>query len=92
MKAQAQQLQHDLAKIMRRFGRQCRGKGKGFVTLVRQTEKHLLEVGHQVLPLAQAAPECLHGGLAVGLQLDQPPGQPQLLRVVAGIALQARQQ
>ena len=43
LQAQAQQLQHDLQKMMRRFGRQCRGMGKVFVTLVRQTEAQLLE-------------------------------------------------
>jgi len=46
---------------MRRFGRQCRGMGKVFVTLVRQTETHLLEMGQPVLALARAAQECLHG-------------------------------
>jgi hypothetical protein len=46
---------------MRRFGRQCRGMSKVFVTLVRQTETQLLEVGLQVLPLARAAQACLHG-------------------------------
>jgi hypothetical protein len=46
---------------MRRFGRQCRGMGKVFVTLVRQTETQLLAMGQQVLPLARAAQECLHG-------------------------------
>jgi hypothetical protein len=46
---------------MRRFGRQCRGMGTVFVTLVRQTETQLLELGAQVLPLAQAAHACLHG-------------------------------
>lgn len=46
---------------MRRFGRQCRGQGKVFVTLVRQTEKALLEAGQQVLPLARAAQERLQG-------------------------------
>jgi hypothetical protein len=46
---------------MRRFGRQCRGMGKVFVTLVRQTETQLLAMGAQVLPLARAAQECLHG-------------------------------
>jgi hypothetical protein len=53
---------------MRSFGRQCRGKGKVFVTLVRQTEKHILEVGQQVLPLARTAQERLHsaGQLAEG--------------------------
>jgi hypothetical protein len=55
LKAQAQQLQHDLAKIMRRFGRQCRGQGKVFVTLVRQTEKQLLETGQPMGLLARAA-------------------------------------
>jgi len=60
LQAQAQQLQHDLQKIMRRFGRQCRGMGKVFVTLVRQTETQLLEHGRQVLPLARAVQERLH--------------------------------
>lgn len=45
---------------MRRFGRQCRGMGTVFVTLVRQTETPLLERGRQVLPLAQAVQERLH--------------------------------
>jgi hypothetical protein len=40
---------------MRRFGRQCRGKGKVFVTLVRQTETQLLATGQQVVLLARAA-------------------------------------
>jgi hypothetical protein len=59
LQAQAQQLQHDLEKLMRRFGRQCRGMGNVFVTLVRQTETQLLEHGRQVLPLARAVQECL---------------------------------
>ena len=46
---------------MRRFGRQCRGMGKVFVTLVRQTETQLLELGQPVLALARAAQACLHG-------------------------------
>jgi hypothetical protein len=54
-------LQHDLAKRMRHFGRQCRGMGTVFVTLVHQTETHLLELGQPVLALAQAAEACLQG-------------------------------
>jgi len=50
---------------MRRFGRQCRGMGNVCVTLVRQTETRLLEMGAQVLPLAQAAQEYLHGATHV---------------------------
>ncbi len=46
---------------MRGFGRQCRGIGHVFVTLVRRTETHLLEMGEQVLPLARAAQAYLHG-------------------------------
>jgi hypothetical protein len=52
---QAQQLQFELAKLMRRFGRQCRGQGKVFVSLVRQTETHLLTTGAPVVTLAQTA-------------------------------------
>jgi hypothetical protein len=44
-----------LAKLMRRFGRQCRGQGKVFVKLVRQTETHLLTTGAPVGTLAQTA-------------------------------------
>lgn len=54
---------------MRRFGRQCRGIGQVFVTLVRRTETQLLEMGAQVLPLARAAQEYLHG--ATHLSADQ---------------------
>jgi hypothetical protein len=46
---------------MRRFGRQCRGMSKVFVTLVRQTETQLLERGQPVLALARAAQAHLHG-------------------------------
>jgi hypothetical protein len=54
---------------MRRFGRQCRGMGKVFVTLVRQTETQLLEMGQPVLTLARAAQDSLHG--ATQLSADQ---------------------
>jgi hypothetical protein len=60
LQAHAQHLQHDLQQIMRRFGRQCRGMGKVFVTLVRQTETQLLARGRQILPLARAVQQRLH--------------------------------
>jgi hypothetical protein len=40
---------------MRRFGRQCRGQGKVFVSLVRQTELQLLTTGAPVVALARSA-------------------------------------
>jgi len=40
---------------MRGFGRQCRGQGKVFVSLVRQTETQLLTTGASVVTLAQTA-------------------------------------
>jgi len=40
---------------MRSFGRQCRGKGKVFVTLVRQTEKQLLDLGGSMATWSQEA-------------------------------------
>lgn len=40
---------------MRRFGRQCRGQSKVFVSLVRQTETQLLTTGSPVVELARAA-------------------------------------
>jgi Transposase DDE domain len=44
---------------MRGFGRQCRGHGKVFVTLVRQTEKQLLELGGSMATWAQEAQDLL---------------------------------
>jgi hypothetical protein len=65
LEAQAQYLQHDLQKVMRRFGRQCRGMGNVFVTLVRQTERQLLALGEPVLPLARATQRRLHEATAL---------------------------
>lgn len=42
----------NLKKAMRRFGRQCRGQGRVFVKIVRQTERHLLTLGQ---PMARWA-------------------------------------
>jgi hypothetical protein len=55
VKAQAQHLHQDLAKIMRRFGRQCRGQSKVFMSVGRQTETQLLTTGSPVMGLARAA-------------------------------------
>jgi hypothetical protein len=54
---------------MRRFGRQCRGQGKVFVRLVRQTETHLLTAGDSVVALAQTAQAQLQS--AAQLTADQ---------------------
>jgi len=50
---------HNLSKVMRSFGRSCRGQGKVFVTLVRQTEQQLLDVGQDIMTLGQQAQACL---------------------------------
>jgi hypothetical protein len=55
LKTQAQAQLQELAKIMRRFGRQCRGQGKVFVSLVRQTETLLLTTGEPGGALARTA-------------------------------------
>ena len=44
---------------MRRFGRQCRGQGRVFLRLVRETEARLLDLGQPVVALAQAAQAAL---------------------------------
>jgi hypothetical protein len=44
---------------MRRFGRQCRGQGKGFVKLVRHTEQQLLQLGEPIAALGQQAQHLL---------------------------------
>jgi hypothetical protein len=56
---QAHTLHHDLQRCMRRFGRQCRGHGKVLVTVVRQTEQQLLQLGNSITTLAQAAQHSL---------------------------------
>jgi hypothetical protein len=61
LQAHAQHLQHDLQQVLRRFGRQCRGMGKVWVTVVRHTERQWLELGAPVLTLARAAQQCRHG-------------------------------
>jgi hypothetical protein len=58
--AHAPHLQHDLQTLMRRFGRQGRGRGNVCVRLVRQTETPWLTLGAPVLPLARAAQQRLH--------------------------------
>ena len=44
---------------MRGFGRQCRGQGRVFVTLVRQTERQLLALGQPLQVLGQQAQQLL---------------------------------
>ena len=62
LKTQAQRLQQGLKKVMRGFGRQCRGQGHVFVQLVRQTERQLLELGHPITVLAPQAQQLLDQG------------------------------
>jgi hypothetical protein len=57
---QAQELNQSLQKVMRRFGRQCRGQGKIFVKLVRETERHLLTLGDPIEAWSQQARAYLH--------------------------------
>ena len=60
LSTQARELHHSLQKVMRRFGRQCRGQGKVFVNLVRQTEQHLLDLGESIETWTQEAKDLLH--------------------------------
>ena len=60
MSQQAQELSQALQKLMRSFGRQCRGQGKVFVKLVRETERHLLALGEPIETWSQQARDCLH--------------------------------
>src|SRR5712692_5372901 len=56
---QAQHLHQELTKVMRGFGRQCRGQGHVFVKLVRHTEQQLLELGKPITALGQQAQQLL---------------------------------
>jgi Transposase DDE domain len=60
LSTQARELHQSLQKVMRRFGRQCRGQGKVFVKLVRQTEQHLLDLGESIETWTQEAKNLLH--------------------------------
>lgn len=55
LKSEGVYVHHQLQKVMRTFGRRCRGQQQVFVTWVRQTERQLLEVGQMVGPLALQA-------------------------------------
>ena len=59
LKQQAQHLHQELTKVMRGFGRQCRGQGHVFVKLVRHTEQQLLELGKPITALGQQAQQLL---------------------------------
>jgi hypothetical protein len=50
---------------MRTFGRKCRGNGKVYLKLVRETEKQLLSIGSEVLPLALSAQLLLQKDTAI---------------------------
>ncbi len=59
LKHPAHHLQPELPKVMRGFGRQGRGHGHVFVTLVRHTEQQLLELGKPSTALGQPAQQLL---------------------------------
>jgi len=54
-----QDLAQELKKVMRGFGRRCRGHGHVYVKLVRQTEQRLLELGAPIDRFGQQAHERL---------------------------------
>lgn len=56
---QAHSLQQEITKVMRGFGRQCRGHGHVFVQVVRHTEQQLLELGQPLTALGQHAQQLL---------------------------------
>jgi hypothetical protein len=60
LSTQARELHQSLQKVMRSFGRQCRGQGKVFVNLVRQTEQHLLDLDASIETWTREANDLLH--------------------------------
>ena len=71
---------------MRSFGRQCRGQGKVFVKLVRQTEQRLLDLNESIETWTQEAKDLLDQDAKLSdAQLDRVAGhldaaRRQLLR------------
>ena len=59
LQSQVQDLAQELKKVMRGFGRSCRGHGHVFVKLVRHTEQRLLELGEPIHRFGQQAHERL---------------------------------
>jgi hypothetical protein len=59
LQSQTRGLTQELAKVMRSFGRRCRGQGQVFVKLVRHTEQQLLALGAPLHTFALKAQECL---------------------------------
>jgi hypothetical protein len=55
----AQALHQELKKVMRGFGRQCRGRSHVLVPVVRHTEQTLLQLGEPITALGQQAPAIL---------------------------------
>jgi hypothetical protein len=60
LSTQAVELHQSLQQVMRSFGRQCRGQGKVFVKLVRQTEQRLLDLGKSIETWTQQAKDLLN--------------------------------
>jgi len=83
---QAHALHQTLQKVMRSFGRQCRGQGKVFVTLVRQTERHLLALGEAIATWTQETHTLLHHTTAL-----REPQRQRLLRDLEAASAAHRQ-
>ena len=63
---QAQDLKCALTKVLRGCGRRCRGQGRVFVTLVRQTEQQLLALGEPITTFGLQAKARLEHPLTLG--------------------------
>ncbi len=75
---------------MRSFGRQCRGRGRVFVKLVRQTERQLLDLGQPIPTLGQQAQQLLEQTEA--LSAAQRERLTQELSAALGAQAQIRKQ
>jgi hypothetical protein len=75
---------------MRGFGRQCRGQGRIFLTLVRHTERQLLALGQSIPVLGQQAQQLL--AQATDFNDAQRAGLAMKLTAALGAHAQIRQQ
>jgi hypothetical protein len=60
LRQHAKEWHDNLKKVMRSFGRQCRGQGKVFVKLVRETARHLFTLGEPIEAWTEHTRACLH--------------------------------
>src|SRR5262249_36488803 len=86
LRRHAQGLKQELTKVMRGFGRSCRGQGHILVKLVRHTERQLLALGEPITTFAHTAKE----RLAQTTTLEEPKRERLSLALTTAMSAHAQ--